>query len=94
VNSISQRTNDKRTSAQALDQSKASGPHAFLAKLVGEWEGVTQTWFEPGKMADESPVRGTIRSILDGRFMLHEYEWSLMGESMQSVAIIGYSLDR
>ena len=34
-----------------------------LAGLVGEWEGTVRTWFEPGQLADESPIRARIRSL-------------------------------
>lgn len=77
-----------------FEQSKAVGPHKELNQLVGDWEGITKTWFEPGKLADESVWRGTIRPVLDGRFVIHEYEGSLNGKPLQGVAIYGYSLER
>ena len=43
-----------------LAESKESGAHGRLASLVGEWEGTTKTWFEPGKLGAESPSKGTI----------------------------------
>jgi hypothetical protein len=33
-------------------KSMAIGPHHLLNQLVGEWEGVTKTWFEPVKLGD------------------------------------------
>jgi hypothetical protein len=75
-----------------LEQSKQDGPHAVLASMVGEWEGVARTWFEPGKIGDESPVKGTTRLVAQGNFLLHEYEGTLMGQPMQGCAIIGYYL--
>jgi hypothetical protein len=47
-----------------------------LKKMEGEWQGVAKTWFEPDKIADESPVRATMKLILDGKFILHEYKGS------------------
>lgn len=70
------------------------GAHDRLARLAGEWQGTTRTWFEPGKLADESPTRGTIRLVLDGRFLLHEYESSLSGEPCRGVALYGYHLTK
>jgi hypothetical protein len=64
---------------------------AYLAGLVGYWEGVTRTWFEPGILADESASRGTIRSVLGGRFVLHEYEGSLDGTPLSGLALYGYN---
>ena len=75
-----------------FDESKADGQHAKLLRLVGEWSGVTKTWFEPDELADESPMTGTIREILDGRFVLHEYSGSLQGKSFDGVAIYGFDL--
>jgi hypothetical protein len=69
------------------------GIHHRLNQLVGEWEGTTRTWFEPGKPADESPWRGTIRPALGGRFVVHEYEGSLQGKPLAGMAIYGYHLD-
>ncbi len=73
--------------------SKTSGAHLQLSKLVGNWQGKTKTWFEPGKLADESPVRGSMKSILDGRFILHEYKGGLDGKPITGMAIIGYHLE-
>lgn len=64
--------------------------HSLLHKLTGEWQGVTRTWFEPGKLADESPNRGVIRPLLDGRFVRHEYEGTLCGERMTGTVTFGY----
>ena len=52
----------------------------FLKSLVGSWEGTCRTWFQPGKLADESKVRGEFRLILDGRFLRHTYEGTLQGK--------------
>ena len=71
-----------------------SDHHHRLASLVGEWAGTTRTWFEPDTLADESPARGTIRAILGGRFVLHEYRGALGGESFEGVALYGYNIDR
>jgi hypothetical protein len=68
------------------------GRHHRLGQLAGEWAGLTRTWFEPQALADESPQRGVIRPILDGRFALHEYEGTLLGEPMQGLAIYGCNL--
>ena len=50
-----------------------------LRSLVGSWEGTCRTWFEAGKLADESPITATVRPILEGRFFRHEYESTLQG---------------
>lgn len=75
-----------------FDESKTSGQHAQLLRLVGAWSGMTKTWFEPDKLADESPMTGTIRAILDGRFVMHEYKGELQGKKFDGVAIYGFDL--
>lgn len=75
-----------------FEDSKQSGRHADLAKLVGDWSGMTKTWFEPGMIADESPMNGSIRQILDGRFLIHEYSGSLSGNAFEGVAIYGFDI--
>ena len=52
----------------------------FLKSLIGSWEGPSQTWFEPGKLADESRVKGEFRPLLDGRFIRHTYEGEMQGQ--------------
>jgi hypothetical protein len=54
--------------------------NGFPKAFVGSWEGRCQTWFEPGKLADESKVTGEIRPILDGRFLRHTYEGTIQGK--------------
>ena len=80
--------------SMSLAQSLApGGPHHRLAQLAGTWVGTARTWFEPDKLADASPITGTIRSLLDGRFALHEYRSSLQGKPITGVAIHGYHFD-
>ncbi len=65
--------NDKLVASQA-----SGGAHHRLGLLVGKWEGTSRTWFEPGELADESPIRGTIRTVLDGAssFMSTKAVWA------------------
>lgn len=64
--------------------------HEELARLAGEWTGTVRTWFEPGKLGDEQPIHGTMRPLLGGRFVLHEYETMLLGEACQGLALYGF----
>lgn len=69
-----------------------SGMHKNLGALAGNWAGMTKTWFEPGIIADESPMQGNIRPILDGRFLFHEYQGSLSGNAFVGTATIGFDI--
>ena len=75
-----------------FEESKVTGPHYQLSRLVGDWEGTTKTWFEPDQLADESPITGSMKLVLDGRFILHEYAGSLQGKSFSGMAFYGYHL--
>jgi hypothetical protein len=55
-------------------------PQDLLKSLAGSWEGTCRTWFEPGRLADESKATGTIRPVLDGRFFRHQYEGTIQGK--------------
>jgi hypothetical protein len=68
-----------------------SSPHRFLAQLVGGWTGTTRVWFEPDKLADESPVVGTIQLVLDGRFALFLYQGSIDGETQHGMFTFGFN---
>lgn len=75
-----------------FETSLKEGIHNQLKSLEGNWEGITRVWFEPGILADESPCKGTFKSILDGRFLLHEYKGSLEGKPVEGLALYGCSL--
>lgn len=77
-------------SSEKFEKSKTEGNHKMLASMAGNWKGITKTWFEPGVLADESPMTGNIKVILDGRFILHEYEGMLQGKPFSGIAICGY----
>ena len=75
-----------------FDESRSNGPHAELAKLVGEWSGPTKTWFEPDVVVDESPMTGKMTAILGGRYIMHEYTGAMQGKPFEGVAIYGFDL--
>jgi hypothetical protein len=58
---------------------QATAKELFKA-MEGAWEGTCRTWFEPGKLADESKINGRIRPILGGLFHRHEYESTIQGK--------------
>lgn len=79
--------------SEQMQASIKSGVHYQLSRLAGEWEGTTKTWFDPSKLEDESPITGSMKLILDGRFILHEYSSSFKGKPLTGMAIYGYHLD-
>jgi hypothetical protein len=63
----------------------------LLKSLAGSWEGTCRTWLEPGKLADESPLKGTIRPLLDGRLFRHEYEGTVQGRPRHGEETIAFN---
>jgi len=79
-------------SKSKLAISKESGPHLRLANLTGSWNGYTHTWFEKDILADESPMRGKISLMMDGRFIKYEYSGTLNEQPFEGTMIWGYDL--
>lgn len=75
-----------------FEKSKEDGHHAALAKFIGNWEGDTSTWFEKDVLADRSPMKGFVTSILDGRFIHYQYEGTLNGKPYEGRMTWAYDL--
>ncbi|MFK7733610.1 MAG: DUF1579 domain-containing protein [Pseudomonadales bacterium] len=65
--------------------------NAFLASLVGKWEGRVKTWFKPGELADESAVEGQFQLIQNGRFLRHSYQGSMQSKPRSGEESIAYN---
>ena len=78
---------------EEFEVSRAGGVHAQLARMAGHWQGRFRLWFEPGEPAEDSVQRGSIRVLLGGRVLLHEYSGHCSGEPMDGVALIAHHLD-
>ena len=74
-----------------FENSTLGSPHHFFARLAGNWRGTSKLWIEPGKLADESPVVGTIQLLLEGRFALYLYQGSIEGEPQHGMFTFGYN---
>ena len=79
-------------SKSKFEDSKENGPHLRLASLVGNWEGNTRTWFEKDVLADESPMRGKVKNLMDGRFICYEYTGDLNGKPFEGQMLWAYDL--
>ena len=66
-------------------------PKDLLSSLIGSWEGTCRTWFEPGKLADESTVKGTIRPLLGELFVRHEYTGTIQGKPRHGDETIAFN---
>jgi hypothetical protein len=65
--------------------------HGSFEAFAGAWEGSCRTWFEPGKLADESAVRGEIRPMLGGLFYRHTYAGTLQGRPRHGEEILAFN---
>jgi hypothetical protein len=88
--------------AESLKQPEDVRLNVFIASVAKDTEFARKlnetlqiqgerTWFEPDKLADESPWQGSIRRVLGGRFALHEYRGSLQGEPLEGLVVYGYN---
>jgi hypothetical protein len=63
----------------------------LFGKLIGQWEGTCRTWFEPGKLADESRITGEFVDVLDGRFLRHTYAGTIQGKPRRGEELIAFN---
>lgn len=80
----------------AGDEAKAGMawvPHQRLARMAGTWEGVCRLWFERDMLAAEAIQRGTLRPILRGRFLQHDYTWTFDERPQAGIALLGHHID-
>lgn len=65
-------------------------PHQFLAKMVGTWEFTTKMWQQPGAEAETSTGTSTMKSIMDGRYVVEHLDSTFSGQSFKGMGITGY----
>ena len=64
---------------------------ALFDAMIGRWEGTCRTWFEPGKLSDESTVTGEITPVFEGRFLRHAYEGTIRGNKRRGEELIAFN---
>src|SRR5215469_2485132 len=79
--------NDKAAPAK----SQQIVPKDLLKALVGSWEGTSRTWLQPGKLSDESKVKGKIQPMRGGRIYRHDYEGTIQGRPRHGEETIAFS---
>ena len=63
----------------------------LLKTLIGKWEGTSRTWFEPGKLADESAVTGEFVDVFDGSFIRHTSKGTIQGKQRRGEELIAFN---
>ena len=66
-------------------------PGQLFQLLPGEWRGACRTWFEPGRLADESEVSGQIFPLLGGFLLRHEYAGTVQSQSRHGEETIAHN---
>jgi hypothetical protein len=85
-------TTDNQAAVTAATQSNQVEYNAMLPKkLIGKWEGKCRTWFEPGQLADESPVTGEFSEVFGGRLVRHVYTGSMKGKPRSGEEMIAFN---
>jgi hypothetical protein len=64
---------------------------AIFDWLRGSWSGSCKTWFEPGKLADQSEVQGTFDAVLGGLFLRHTYRGTIQGKPRSGEELIAFN---
>jgi hypothetical protein len=57
--------------------SKPGKNHELLQNLVGDWKVTTKMWMDPSGPPTESRGRSRCRMMLDGRFVMEEFEGAM-----------------
>lgn len=91
VSSTIARAQDKIDTQSSGTEITRMPQKVLFKKMVGKWEGDCRTWFEPGKLADESKVTGEISGVLEGRFLRHAYEGKIQGKPRHGEELIGFN---
>ncbi len=68
----------------------SESPLARLLPLTGRWRGLSRVWFEPGVLADESPVELEVVPRLGDRLLQFGYRTSLQGKPVEGQLIVGH----
>lgn len=63
----------------------------FFSWMIGDWQGNCRTWFDPGKLADESIVSGTIANVFEGPFLRHVYSGTMKNKPRSGEELIAFN---
>ena len=63
----------------------------IFKKLIGNWQGTVKTWFEPGKLADESSVNGEFSKVINESFVRHTYKGYIKNKPRNGEEMIAFN---
>ena len=82
---------DDADSKEPVKGDASKNAKAFMKSIVGQWEGTCQTWFQPGKLEDDSKVQGEFKLILNGLFLRHSYQGTMKGKPRTGEETIAFN---
>ncbi len=59
--------------------------------MCGDWRSECSTWFEPGVLADISPINGIVKPIFNEMFIRHEYTGFINGKPRSGEETLVYN---
>ena len=64
--------------------------HKELAKFEGVWTAKTKVWMQPGTEPMMSEGKAVNRMVMNGRFLMMDYEGNMMGMPFKGVGMNGF----
>jgi hypothetical protein len=89
---VSANAQEPKNDQSYLQEDTQMSQKELFKRLIGKWEGNCLTWFEPGKLADESKVTGEFVEVLEGCFVRHTYEGMIQEKSRRGEELIAFNL--
>lgn len=84
-------TKDPESQVESLVQYAMPGPeHKLLERLTGHWKTVTRYWMAPGVEPVESAGTSEIKWILDGHFLMEEFDGGNLALPFRGLGLYGY----
>ena len=67
------------------------GPeHKRLEMMIGDWTTVTKSQMDPKAPIEESTGKATFKSMMDGRFIVQEFDGKMMDMPFKGFGVTGY----
>ncbi len=88
--SAAQQKAEQEMMAKWMEFMTPGEPHQYLMQSVGDWTSVSEMWMVPGQPSMPTTGRGTIKSIMDGRYVVEEVDGEGMGMQWQGMGVRGY----
>jgi hypothetical protein len=72
------------------EASKPGPQHALLASMVGSYDVTSKFWMDPSAPPMETTSNYRAHMVMDGRYLVEEYEGEMMGQPFKGMALVAY----